>query len=198
MLRIIGKVFSSISICFYAWEFKEIHKLDIIHHFHPRNLLSHFGLSKLIVKNVKRNVFGVLPYIALEVLGGEEYTKASDVYSFAIVAYEIITGIQPYSDVPHDNDLALKICNGLRPKIPFHAPKLITQMIMRSEELSAIQTTTTTPLNYKTHPQAIYTSRLLNYSNIPEPKNEENFEKEFEELTESLSHINTNYDVENF
>ncbi|RHZ69998.1 hypothetical protein Glove_276g53 [Diversispora epigaea] len=52
-----------------------------------------FGLSKLIEKNVenhqKINVFGVLPYIAPEVLsvlsGYEEYTKAADVYSFAII-----------------------------------------------------------------------------------------------------------------
>ncbi|RHZ85145.1 hypothetical protein Glove_71g80 [Diversispora epigaea] len=177
--------------------------------------------------------------------GGEEYTKAADVYSFAIIAYEIITGFQPYSDVAHDNDLALKICNGLRPKIPFHTPKLITQVIMRcwdartthrptfgelhkeldkyycdykrnnyennneitilikeTEEFSKNQettdTTTKTPLNYKTHPQAIYTSRLLNFSNLPRPKNEENFEKELEELTESFSHIITNDDVDDF
>ncbi|RHZ88749.1 hypothetical protein Glove_21g80 [Diversispora epigaea] len=104
-------------------------------------------------------------------------------------------------DIPHDKDLAMKICNGLRPKIPFHTPKLITRMIMRcwdarvthrptfkelyseleqyywnyrdylsyqikkAEEFSANQestnittTTTTTPLNYQTHPQAIYIS----------------------------------------
>ncbi|RHZ85166.1 hypothetical protein Glove_71g61 [Diversispora epigaea] len=67
----------------------------------------------------KRNFSGVLPYIAPEVLVGEEYTKAADVY------------LQLYSDVPHDNDLALKICKGLRPKIPFRIPKLITQVIMR-------------------------------------------------------------------
>ncbi|RHZ89484.1 hypothetical protein Glove_13g64 [Diversispora epigaea] len=35
------------------------------------------------------------------------------------------------SDVPHDLNFALKICNGLRPKIPFHTPKSITRMIMR-------------------------------------------------------------------
>ncbi|RHZ85061.1 hypothetical protein Glove_71g76 [Diversispora epigaea] len=237
--------------------FQEIHKFDIVHQdFHPGNILSYnfnrnylyisdFGLSKLIEKNVenpqKRNVFGVLPYIAPEVLSGEEYTKAADVYSFAIIAYEIITGLPPYPDVPHDNDLALKICDGLRPKIPIHAPKLITQMIMRcwdaritcrptfyelneelkkynfdykknscknnneitiqikeAEGLSANQTATnttiTTPLNYKTHPQAIYTSRLLSFSNLPKPKNEKNFEKKLEELTESFYQINASDD----
>ncbi|RHZ84551.1 hypothetical protein Glove_79g73 [Diversispora epigaea] len=232
-----------------------IHELDIVHQdFHPGNILSYnfkssyitisdFGLSKLIGANPnnpeKKNIFGVLPYIAPEVLSGEEeYTKAADVYSFGIIAYEIVTGFLPYPDVPHDNDLALKICNGLRPKIPFHIPKLIARMIMRcwdarvthrptfgelrdelwkywndryvylkegiinndseiviqienseklSKNLGLINSTTTTPLNYQTHPQAIYTSRLLNFSKLPKPKNEKNFERELEELTKSTS-----------
>ncbi|RHZ79742.1 hypothetical protein Glove_141g47 [Diversispora epigaea] len=241
----------------------DIHKLDIVHQdFHPGNILSSnfknymqisdFGLSKLIEANPnnpeKKNIFGVLPYIAPEVLSGEEYTKAADVYSFGIIAYELVTGFPPYFDISHDKDLALKICNGLRPKIPFKTPKLITRTIIRcwdarvkfrptfneltnefrkyyrdyydyfeyrknkdseiviqikkAEEFSANQestnTTTTTPLIYKTHPQAIYTSRLLNYSNLPKPKNEENFERELEELTESFSHIITNVDIDEF
>ncbi|RHZ57698.1 hypothetical protein Glove_384g18 [Diversispora epigaea] len=229
-----------------------IHELDIVHQdFHPGNILSSnfkdydisisdFGLSKLIGANPnnpeKKNIVGVLPYIAPEVLSGdEEYTKAADVYSFGIIAYEIVTGFPPYPDIPHDKDLAMKICNGLRPKIPFHTPKLITRIIMRcwdarvthrptfkeltnelneyridynnkdskiviqikkAEEFSANQestntttTTTTTSLNYQTHPQAIYTSRLLNFSNLPKPKNEENFERELEELTKSMSNL---------
>ncbi|RHZ64770.1 hypothetical protein Glove_320g52 [Diversispora epigaea] len=232
-----------------------IHALDIIHQdFHPGNILSHnfdnnylqisdYGLSKLIGANPnnpeKKNIFGVLPYIAPEVISGdEEYTKAADVYSFGIIAYEMVTGFLPYPDIPHDKDLAMKICNGLRPKIPFHIPKLITRIIMRcwdarvtyrptfkeldeelrkylyyyesyldegknkdseiviqikkADEFSAKQestntTTTTTPLNYQTHPQAIYTSRLLNFSKLPKPKNDENFERDLEELTESMS-----------
>ncbi|RHZ43775.1 hypothetical protein Glove_856g53 [Diversispora epigaea] len=232
-----------------------IHKLDIVHQdFHPGNILSlnfkgnllisDFGLSKLIGANPnnseKKNIVGVLPYIAPEVLSGdEEYTKAADVYSFGVIAYEIVTGFPPYPDIPHNKDLAMKICNGLRPKISFHIPKLITRMIMRcwdarvthrptfeelndeldkydddyddylkegknkdseiviqikkAEEFSANQESnnaiTTTPLNYQTHPQAIYTSRLLNYSKLPKPKNEENFEKKLEELTKSMSNL---------
>ncbi|RHZ83308.1 hypothetical protein Glove_97g64 [Diversispora epigaea] len=229
-----------------ANEFSRIHNLDIVHRdFHPGNILkssleseytyvSDFGLSKLITGSIKNSpnkpISGVLPYMAPEVLIGGEYTKAADVYSFAFIAYEIITGIPPYHDVSHDKDLAYKICNGLRPKIPFYTPKLITQVIMRcwdarityrptfknlkkelykyyndyfkntseiriqikkAEEFSKNQTTTaTTPANYKTHPQAIYTSRLLDFPNLPEPKNEENFEKKLEELTASFYRIN--------
>ncbi|RHZ80204.1 hypothetical protein Glove_139g334 [Diversispora epigaea] len=253
-----------------SYNLMNIHQLDIVHQdFHPGNILStsfkgivyisDFGLSKLIGANPnnpeKKNIFGVLPYIAPEVLSGdEEYTKAADVYSFGIIVYEMITGFPPYPDIPHDEDLAIKICNGLRPKIPFNTPKLITRMIMRcwdarvkhrptfeelwkelekyyydyyyylnegknndseiviqikkAEEFSANQestnttntktTTTTTPLNYQTHPQAIYTSRLLNYPKLPKPKNEENFERELEELTKSFSYITTNDDIDEF
>ncbi|RHZ79100.1 hypothetical protein Glove_151g147 [Diversispora epigaea] len=164
------------------------------------------------------------------ILGGEKYKKKANVYSFSFVAYEIIT----YHDESHDKDLAFKICNGFRPKIPFHAPKLITQMIMRcwnarithrptfeelnkeldkyledyckngfdnsneitiqikeAEEFSKNKTTTdttiTTPVNYKSR-------RLLNFSNLPNPKNEENFEKKLEELTESFYQINASDD----
>ncbi|RHZ83922.1 hypothetical protein Glove_86g54 [Diversispora epigaea] len=66
----------------------------------------------------------------------------------------------------------------------------IVIQIEKAEEYSANQesknTTTTTPLDYQTHPQAIYTSRL-NFSKLPKPKNEENFEKELAELTKSTS-----------
>ncbi|RHZ88838.1 hypothetical protein Glove_21g191 [Diversispora epigaea] len=239
-----------------AFSFHKLHTSKILHgDFHPGNILSKnfknfdfhisdFGLSKIVGQSFENsnrgNIFGVLPYIAPEVLCGKEYTKAADVYSFGIIAYELITGFAPYYDGPHDRDLALKICNGLRPKIPFHTPKLITGIIMRCwdardthrptfkelfEELDKIYDnywennyknnneitiqidnaklfsknklkgkfwrliSNSTPLNYKTHPEAIYTSRLLNYSDLPKPKNNENFEKELEEITKSNSFV---------
>ncbi|RHZ60294.1 hypothetical protein Glove_355g27 [Diversispora epigaea] len=52
----------------------------------------------------------------------------------------------------------------------------IVIQIKKAEEFSANQestnttTTTITPLNCKTHPQAIYISRLLNFSNLPNPR----------------------------
>ncbi|RHZ76526.1 hypothetical protein Glove_196g19 [Diversispora epigaea] len=54
--------------------------------------------------------------------GNEEYTKAADVYSFGILAYEMITGFPPYPDIPHDEDLAIKICNGFIPAAQIQNP----------------------------------------------------------------------------
>ncbi|RHZ80011.1 hypothetical protein Glove_139g268 [Diversispora epigaea] len=121
------------------------------------------------IEQMAKGDFSTIYYASREihisgVLGGEEYTKADDVYSFAIIAYKIATGIQPCSDVPHDEELALKIQLFLKIRI--------TIQIDEAEEFSKNQTsdtTTTTSLNYKTHPQTIYTSRLLDFSNLPKP-----------------------------
>lgn len=153
-------------------------------------------------------------------------SSAADVYSSAIVAYEMVTGFPPHSDVPHDEYLALRICNGLRPKIPSHIPKLITRLIMQCwdarvdyrptfeelykklnkysldyreyicqnnsekkeitvqiEEYIKFEEPLASPfpINYARHPEAIYTSRFLAYSNLPKPVNEPSFEKELEQ-----------------
>ncbi|RHZ89586.1 hypothetical protein Glove_13g124 [Diversispora epigaea] len=68
-----------------------------------------------------------------------------------------------------------------------HRPTFKELAIELKEYRRLVSSTTTTPLNYQTHPQAIYTSRLLNFSKLPKPKNEENFENELEELTKSTS-----------
>jgi len=46
------------------------------------------GLSKPVNVKDKKKVFGVLPYVAPEVLQGQPYTQMADIYSFGIVAYE--------------------------------------------------------------------------------------------------------------
>ncbi|RHZ85828.1 hypothetical protein Glove_60g158 [Diversispora epigaea] len=166
-----------------------IHKLDIVHHdFHPANRVNSNNPEK-------KNIVAVLPYIAPEVLSGdEEYTKAANVYSFGIIAYEMITGFPPYPNIPHYKDLAMKICNGLRSKIPFHTPKLIARTnyeVLGCSNYTNQESTTVTPLNYKHIREQFIPVDFFNYSNLPKPKNQENFERELEELTESISHIIT-------
>ena len=45
-----------------------------------------------------------------EVLIGKTYTQVADIYSFGILAYEILSGFPLYHNLPHDEFLALKIC----------------------------------------------------------------------------------------
>ena len=126
-----------------AYGLKEIHEKGLIHHdFHCGNILSNFESHAYITDlglcqpaNVKstqdgnKKRFGVLPYVAPEILRGKEYTQAIDIYGFGIIAYEICTGLPPYHDVAHDESLAMRICQGLRPKSNYKIPQLILDII---------------------------------------------------------------------
>jgi len=113
---------------------RDIHKKRLIHQdFHSGNILDGFniyyitdlGLCKPADEKTDKNVYGVLPYVAPEVLRGKEYTQASDIYGFGIIIYEVINGLPPYHDMAHDEFLAVKICQGLRPKFNIKVPQLI-------------------------------------------------------------------------
>ncbi|KAG9303190.1 hypothetical protein G9A89_003531 [Geosiphon pyriformis] len=66
----------------------------------------------------KKNIYGVIPYIPPEVLRGEKFTTAGDIYSYAMLLWELATGKPPFHDLPHDLDLIFDIVfNSLRPKI---------------------------------------------------------------------------------
>ncbi|RIB25106.1 kinase-like domain-containing protein [Gigaspora rosea] len=63
-------------------------------------------------------VYGILPYIAPEVLQGKPFTKASDVYSLGMIMWEISSGSVAFSDYKNDDSsLAIEIFKGLRPNI---------------------------------------------------------------------------------
>ncbi|RIA88949.1 kinase-like domain-containing protein, partial [Glomus cerebriforme] len=89
----------------------DIHKEGLTHQdFHSGNILSmdkyvfinnqitDLGLCKPANEECDKNkkVYGVLPYVAPEVLSGKQYTKESDVYSLGIIIYEVINGLPPY------------------------------------------------------------------------------------------------------
>ncbi|CAG8570861.1 15205_t:CDS:2, partial [Racocetra fulgida] len=175
-----------------------LHEKGLMHHdFHPGNLLynanflniTDLGLCKSTNQSSQsRGVYGVMPYVAPEVLYGEKYTIASDIYSFGIIAYEL---------------LAIEICKGLRPKIPSYIPEFITKLIMQcwnaqpekrptAKELflnyhnkfhpeyidqiekaekitnNILASNAKTSLDYKLHPGAIYTNSELINLEIPE------------------------------
>ncbi|GBC20839.1 kinase-like domain-containing protein [Rhizophagus irregularis DAOM 181602=DAOM 197198] len=120
-----------------------IHKEGLIHHdFHCGNILSDFDSNAFITdlglsqpanvkssQNNNKKIYGVLPYVAPEVLRGKEYTQQSDIYGFGIIAYKICTGLPPYYYIAHDEFLAMKICKGLRPKSNYKIPQLIFDII---------------------------------------------------------------------
>ncbi|POG72772.1 kinase-like domain-containing protein [Rhizophagus irregularis DAOM 181602=DAOM 197198] len=82
------------------------YKRELIHRdFHSGNMISvsnqrieitDLGLCRPM--NAQNNdTYGVLPYVAPEVLRGKEYTQKSDIYGFGIIAYEVLYRITPLS-----------------------------------------------------------------------------------------------------
>ncbi|GBB83871.1 hypothetical protein RclHR1_10530004 [Rhizophagus clarus] len=199
---------------------EHIHENEINHqNLHTGNILymgdiniciTDIGLCKPVdcSSTSENNICGVLPYMAPEILQGQNYTKASDVYSFGIIAYEIISGLPPFHDLSHDENLAIKICQGHRPRFNIMVPQLIVKLIKRCLDANPLKRPTTKEitkvisqlldgwdclelrkqineiyetnqsnltLSYGIHPEAIYISRLLNFNNLPTPKNYSNY-----------------------
>ncbi|PKK76786.1 hypothetical protein RhiirC2_772105 [Rhizophagus irregularis] len=125
--------------------------------------ISDMGLCEDASNTNQNNIYGVIPYIAPEVLKGESYTQAADIYSFGMIMYFVATGKQPFADRAHDEYLVLNICNGIRPEINVPiAPKYYIDLIefKKAEEYRRSHLSSFNKEN--THPQAIYESRLLN------------------------------------
>lgn len=91
-------------------------------------VLSDFGLCSQIGKK-EGEIFGVLPYIAPEVLRGKPYTEKSDVYSLGMVIWECFSGQPPYFGHPHDYHLASQILDDLRPPLLRNCPPWLAELL---------------------------------------------------------------------
>ncbi|CAI2175488.1 17212_t:CDS:2 [Funneliformis geosporum] len=117
---------------------KYLHDLNYCHKdFHSGNILhdgrfayiSDFGLSGPADKQKSEDrIYGVLPYIAPEVLNGEPYTLASDIYSLGVIMAEFSSGNPPFYDRKHDYKLSLDVCNGLRPEFGKGTPEFYKKL----------------------------------------------------------------------
>ncbi|CAB4427270.1 unnamed protein product [Rhizophagus irregularis] len=230
----------------------DIHNAEKVHKdFHSGNILFYSNpyisdLGMCQPANIKQTVkeegiYGVLPYMAPEVLRGQQYTKAADIYSFGIIMNEFLSEEIPFNDIPHDEFLSIKICKGLRPTISKDIPKLLADLIIKCWDAEIKNRPTTKELyqilnewkneirstnsqnsqnseiyhqtnecdktreekfknrsnedkskSFKTHPQAIYTSRLLNFKNLPKPVNSSDlssfqFSSDTSSTTQSIS-----------
>ena len=87
-------------------------------------VISDLGLSKSATsESIDNENYGIIPYMAPEIFQGQEYTKKSDIYSFGMIMWEVMTGRRPFWDRSHDADLIIEIIDGLRPPIVTNAPE---------------------------------------------------------------------------
>ncbi|CAG8674986.1 255_t:CDS:2, partial [Racocetra fulgida] len=89
----------------------------------------------LIVNVLDDNeVYGIIPYIAPEVLRGGKLTTASDVYSLGMIMWEITSGQRPFSERSHDVHPINDICDGIRPPVINGTTKPYIELMMKSWE----------------------------------------------------------------
>ncbi|GBC12253.2 kinase-like domain-containing protein [Rhizophagus irregularis DAOM 181602=DAOM 197198] len=183
---------------------RDLHSKNILHsHYYQRFYISDLGFCGP-ANRPSKSIYGNLPYIAPEIINGKGYTFKSDIYSFAMLMWEISSGQPPFINYEHDYDLAMKIINGIRPKIvpgtPLEYKKLIEQcwdadpskrldIYTLWNEIRNINISyqnnpsklaannnlkinkSNTSLKSKDTNSALYTSKLHQFENLPEPRN---------------------------
>ena len=84
-----------------------------------------------LVFSYKLRVYGIVSYVAPELLRGQKNTKESDIYSVGMLMWEIFAGHPPFDDRAHNHHLMVDICAGLRPPILPEMPDDYAQMMQR-------------------------------------------------------------------
>lgn len=122
-----------------------LHEHDIIHRdLKPDNILlddflfpkiADFGLSKISNQNESKSstttfgsIKGTPKYMSPEIWRNAEYSKASDVYAFSLILYEVITNEQPFNDF-NFFEICLKVIQSYRPKFPKEIPESYKNLI---------------------------------------------------------------------
>ncbi|EXX75233.1 Cmk1p [Rhizophagus irregularis DAOM 197198w] len=132
----------------------KIHEQNLIHcDFHDGNILKHnkyknnlkddenkddeiyisdLGLCQPLESFLnKDSIYGVIPFMAPEILRGKSYTPASDIYSFSMIMWEFTSGVPPFNNRAHDIQLSLSICKGERPEIIENTPQCYVDLMKR-------------------------------------------------------------------
>ncbi|RIB01030.1 kinase-like domain-containing protein [Gigaspora rosea] len=124
----------------------KIHKAGYIHcDFHSGNILQNqcidgriisyiadLGLSRVADNSGSENgIYGVMPYVAPEILLGHEYTSAADIYGLGVIMAEMSTGKKPFDGFSFNTKLAVRIINGLRPEFAPGTPDRYIELAMK-------------------------------------------------------------------
>ncbi|RHZ73919.1 hypothetical protein Glove_228g75 [Diversispora epigaea] len=118
---------------------KNIHEMGLMHRdFHTGNIVNQsldscyitdFGLCKPVSEKNSKDIFGSIPCMAPETLSRGEYVQASDIYSFGMVMLEVLTSYPPYYNIPHNENLAMDICEGRKPEIKCEIPQFLKEIM---------------------------------------------------------------------
>ncbi|EGG25012.1 non-receptor tyrosine kinase [Cavenderia fasciculata] len=93
--------------------------------------ISDFGLSRLKMEQGDKMTgsVGCIPYMAPEVFRGEPNSEKSDVYSFSMILWELLTSEEPQQDLKVQRMAHLVAHEGYRPPIPLTTSPKWKQLI---------------------------------------------------------------------
>ncbi|RGB34531.1 kinase-like domain-containing protein [Rhizophagus diaphanus] len=168
-----------------------IHKENAIHRdLHSGNILfndtairiSDLGFCGPADKQLN-SIYGNLPYIAPEVIVKMKYSFASDAYSIGMLMWEVSSGQPPFV-YKHNYDLALKIINGMRPRIIPGTPLKYKELMEQCWDADPTKRPDIDTLYYEI--KSLYRSYLIN----------ENDEQQTNDIT-SIDNfqLNTNFGI---
>ncbi|RGB27135.1 kinase-like domain-containing protein [Rhizophagus diaphanus] len=179
---------------------RDLHSGNILYNLGNAFRISDLGFCGPADKPLK-SIYGNLPYIAPEVIVGREQTFKSDIYSIAMLMWEISSGQPPFIGYEHDYDLAMNIVNGIRPKIVPETPLEYKNLMKQCWDADPSKRPDVYTLNYKlgeinllyqsksnesliqpkennnfeienyTGSSKLFTSKLHQFDNLPEPRN---------------------------
>lgn len=88
-----------------------------------------FGLSKFREVGKTMSICGSPLWVAPEVLRGEKYGCACDVYSFGIIVWEALAWSEPYPSMGSSEVMNGVACGLLRPTLPIETPEQLGKLL---------------------------------------------------------------------
>jgi serine/threonine protein kinase len=124
---------------------KRLHRRGVLHrNLHSGNIVvnarddevctgvTDVGLCRPLTSSAAlQGIYGVIPYMAPELLKGESFSKASDVYALGIFMWELSAREPAFNYCAHNMNLMLQICNGLRPRLIENTPPCWVRLMQR-------------------------------------------------------------------
>uniref|UniRef100_U9SNA1 Protein kinase domain-containing protein n=1 Tax=Rhizophagus irregularis (strain DAOM 181602 / DAOM 197198 / MUCL 43194) TaxID=747089 RepID=U9SNA1_RHIID len=161
-----------------------IHKENVVHRdLHSGNILYNQSSNYWLISDLGfcgpvdkplGGIYGNLPYIAPEAIVGKEYSFASDIYSIAMIMWEISSGQPPFANYKKDYNLAMNIVNGKRPTIVSETPLKYVELMKQCWDADP-----------KKRPDIKMLSDMINdinrlyYPNVPTSYNKKNIFRKF-------------------
>ncbi|PKY56732.1 kinase-like protein [Rhizophagus irregularis] len=113
---------------------RDLHSGNVLFGNNRRNFVADLGLACKDGQNITGDIKGVLPYVAPEILLRQLHTKASDIYSFGIIMWEVTSSQPPFyetDETAYDFNLALSICDGKRPQVIKGTPACYVELMKK-------------------------------------------------------------------